>query len=148
MTSLYTRTAMASLSSSRKERRLGQLMRAWAEALLQFEEPEREKVLGNIEIWGQPRAWTVEKISCDLVQFIREQWGQAIVFADCLGAQWTEAVLLRAWLENIIWAPYAPEVTSALHECGTHEHSQFKSRRPRDQVRATLGPGDGVVERG
>ena len=75
------------------------------------------------EIWGQPRAWTDEKISCDLVAFIREQWGQAIVFADCLGAQWTDAVLLRAWLENIIWAPYAPEVTSTLQEPDTHEHS-------------------------
>ena len=36
-------------------------------------------------------------------------------------------MLLRAWLENIIWAPYAPEVTSTLQECGTHEHSQLKA---------------------
>ena len=106
---------------------IGRLMVSWVEALLKFEEPEREKILGNIEIWGQPRAWTDEKISCDVVEFLREQWGQAIVFADCLGAQWTEKVLLRAWLENIIWAPYAPEVTSTLQECDTHEHNQLKA---------------------
>ena len=106
---------------------IGRLMSAWVEALMKFEVSEREKVLGNIEIWGQPRAWTDEKISCDLVEFLREQWVQAIVFADCLGAQWTEQVLLRAWLENIIWAPYAPEVTSTLQECDTHEHHQLKA---------------------
>ena len=90
-------------------------MRAWVEAFLQFEEGERTKILEHLEIWGQPRAWTDEKISCDLIELVAAQWGQSLVFADCLGAQWTEKVLLRAWLSNLIWAPYAPEVTSTLH---------------------------------
>ena len=41
--------------------------------------------------------WTLE--------FIREEYGQALAFADCLASQWTEAACLKAWLENIIWAP-------------------------------------------
>ena len=107
--------------------RIGRTMRAWVEALLQFEGHERTKILENIEVWGQPRSWTDEKISIDVVEFIREEWGQCLVFCDCLGSQWTERVLLRAWLENILWAPYAPEVTSTLQEPDTHEHSQMKS---------------------
>ena len=35
---------------------------------------------------------------------------------------------MRAWLSSIIWVPYAPEVTSALQEPDTHEHSQLKSQ--------------------
>ena len=49
------------------------------------------------------------------------------MFCDCLGSQWTEACLLRAWLSNIIRAPYAPEVTSTLQEPDAHEHWQLKS---------------------
>ena len=65
-------------------------------------------------------SWTVE--------FIRREWGQSLVFADCLSSQWTEAVCLRAWMENVIWAPYAPDVTSFLQEPDTHEHSQLKAK--------------------
>ncbi len=59
---------------------------------------------------GQPRAWTDELIACWSAELIRADWGQALVFADCLASQWTEAVLLKAWLLQLIWAPYAPEV--------------------------------------
>ena len=84
-------------------------------------------VLDRLEIWGQPRAWTDELISTWVVEFIKREIGHALVFADCLASQWTSGVLLRAWLEGIIWAPYAPEVTSWLQEPDTHEHSQLKS---------------------
>ena len=63
--------------------------------------------------------WTLE--------FIREEYGQALAFADCLASQSAEAACLRAWLCNIIWAPYAPDVTSFLQEPDTHEHSQIKA---------------------
>ena len=69
---------------------------------------ERDEILENLEIWGQPRAWADEKISTDIVDLIAEQFGQSLVFADCLAAQWTEKVLLRAWLRGLLWAPYAP----------------------------------------
>ena len=36
-------------------------------------------------------------------------------------------MLLRAWLENVVWCPYAPDVTPWLQEPDTHEHSQLKS---------------------
>ena len=49
---------------------IGRVMRAWVEALMQFEEAERTKILEHIEIWGQPRAWTDEKISCDVIELI------------------------------------------------------------------------------
>ena len=105
----------------------GNLLSGWIEGLLKFEPEERAKFLENIEIWGQPRAWTDEKVSTDLVDFLREQFGQCLVWADCLGSQWTDKVLLRAWLRGILWAPYAPEVTSTLQEPDTHEHSQLKA---------------------
>ena len=106
---------------------IGRVLRAWVEALMQFEEAERSKIMRHLEIWGQPRAWTDEKISCVVIELIKEEWGQSLVFCDCLGSQWTEACLLRAWLSNIVWAPYAPEVTSTLQEPDTHEHWQLKS---------------------
>ena len=95
--------------------------------MLRFGPEERKKILEELEIWGQPRGWTDEKIATDVVDFIHEEYGQSLVFADCLGSQWTEKVLLRAWLRGIIWAPYAPEVTSTLQEPDTHEHSQLKA---------------------
>ena len=83
--------------------------------------------MDRLEIWGQPRAWTDELIAIWTIEFIKAQHGRALVFADCLAAQWTQASLLRAWLEGIIWAPYAPDVTSWLQEPDTHEHSQLKA---------------------
>ena len=49
------------------------------------------------------------------------------MFADCLSSQWTEAVTLRAWLQQVVYAPMAPDVTSFLQEPDTHEHSQLKA---------------------
>ena len=68
-------------------------------------------------------------------------YGQCVVWADCLGSQWTDKVLLRAWLRNVIWAPYAPEVTSTLQEPDTHEHWQLKSeiRAVKSELRKPLG---------
>ena len=113
--------------SFKKGQPVGALMQGWIDALLKFEPADRERVLNHIEIWGQPRAWTDEKIASDVVEFIKDQWGQALVFADCLSSQWTERVLLRAWLNNVLWAPYAPEVTSTLQEPDTHEHFPLKA---------------------
>ena len=106
---------------------IGNLMSGWIEGLLRFEPEEREAILAELEIWGQPRGWTDEKIATDVVDFVAEEYGQSIVYADCLGSQWTDKVLLRAWLRGIIWAPYAPEVTATLQEPDTHEHSQLKA---------------------
>ena len=44
---------------------------------------EREKVLENIEIWGQPRAWTDELVVTWVIDRIKSERGQAVVFADC-----------------------------------------------------------------
>ena len=105
-----------------------QLLRGWRGALMKFEEPERNELLRRIEIWGQPRAWTDELIATWMVEFLANECGRpSLVYADCLSSQWTASVLMRAWLENMIWAPYAPEVTSWLQEPDTHEHSQLKA---------------------
>ena len=64
-------------------------------------------------------SWTIE--------FIRAEYGQAVCLSDCLSSQWTEAICLKAWLENVVWVPYAPDVTSFLQEPDTHEHSQLKA---------------------
>ena len=124
---------------------IGMILRAWVEASMQFSESDRDKIEKHVEIWGQPRAWTDEKISTDLVELLREDWGQALVFCDCLGAQWTERVLLRAWMSNILWAPYAPEVTSTLQEPNTHEHWQLKTEMREVKSELHLGTRDRVV---
>ena len=49
------------------------------------------------------------------------------MFADCLGSQWTETVMLRAWMQDLVYAPLAPDVTSFLQEPDTHEHAQLKA---------------------
>ena len=81
----------------------------------------------EFEVWGQPKAWTDEVIASWIVEFISAEWGQAMVLSDCLAAQWTEPVLLRAWLHQVIWTPLAPDVTSYLAEPDTHEHAQMKA---------------------
>jgi len=94
----------------------------------EFTEKDPTELLENLDTWGHPRAWTDEKIASWTVEHIAREWGQALVFADCLASQWTEAVTLRAWLEQVIWTPYAPEVTSWLQEPDTHEHAQLKAK--------------------
>ena len=79
------------------------------------------------EIWGQPKAWTDEIIASWIVEFIGKQYGQSLVISDCLSAQWSEPVLLQAWLSQVVWAPLAPDVTSFLAEPDTHEHAQLKA---------------------
>ena len=106
---------------------VGALMKGWRQALLEFQPEERAKVFEAIDVWGQPRAWTDELIASWTIDFIKEQHGQSLVFADCLSAQWTEGVTLRAWLKNVVYAPMAPDVTSFLQEPDTHEHSQLKA---------------------
>jgi hypothetical protein len=88
---------------------------------------EDQSIFEHFEVWGQPRAWTDELIASWSIDFIHEQFGQSVVFADCLSSQWSPSVTLRAWLKGIIWAPMAPDVTSFLQEPDTHEHSQLKS---------------------
>ena len=122
----YT-TSQNEVRQFKKGEKVGMLMRGWTSALLRMEPEERESTLSRLEIWGQPRAWMDELISVWVVEFIKREHGRALVFADCLSSQWTNAVLLRAWLEGILWAPYAPEVTSWLQEPDTHEHSQLKA---------------------
>ena len=104
------------------------LLRGWCAAIQQFEPHDKKGLVERLEVWGQPRAWTDELISTWVVEFIANEIGRpSLVYADCLSAQWTSSVLLRAWLENIIWCPYAPDVTSWLQEPDTHEHSQLKA---------------------
>ena len=79
---------------------LDRLLIHWRNALLQLEPHERVEVLKHLDIWGQPRAWTDELIACWTVDFIEEQFGQSICFADCLSSQWTEKVCMRAWLRG------------------------------------------------
>ena len=122
----YT-TSQNEVRRFKKGEKVGSLLRGWTSALMKMEPEERASTLERIEIWGQPRAWTDELISVWVVEFIKREHGKALVFADCLSSQWTPSVLLRAWLEQIMWAPYAPEVTSWLQEPDTHEHSQLKS---------------------
>ena len=62
-----------------------------------------------------------------MLEFIGQEYGQSLAFGDCLASQWTEAACLKTWLKNIIWAPYAPDVTSFLQGPDTHEHSQIKA---------------------
>ena len=88
---------------------------------------EDKSVFEHLEIWGQPRAWTDELIASWTIDFIEEQYGQSLCFADCLSSQWSSSVLLRAWLKGIIWAPMAPDVTSFLQEPDTHEHAPLKA---------------------
>ena len=45
-----------------------------------------------------------------MFDFIAEEHGQALAFGHCPGSQWTETACLRAWLKNIAWGPYAPDV--------------------------------------
>ena len=81
----------------------------------------------EFEVWGQPKAWTDEIVASWIVEFIAEQYGQCLCLTDCLAAQWTEPVLLRAWLNQVIWMPLAPDTTSFLAEPDTHEHAQMKA---------------------
>ena len=115
------------VSSYKKGESSGQLLRGWRTALLQCSPDERARVLDNIPVWGQPRAWTDEKIASWMIEFIASEYGQCLAFGDCLASQWSEAVCLRAWLSGVVWAPDAPDVTSWLQEADTHEHSQLKS---------------------
>ena len=107
--------------------KINSLLAGWRAALLKFTEQERAEIFEQIDIWGQPRAWTDELIASWTIDFIRAEYGQAVCFADCLSSQWTEAICLKAWLENVVWVPYAPDVTSFLQEPDTHEHSQLKA---------------------
>ena len=86
---------------------IGPLLGGWRKALLEFSPEQRARIFEVLDVWGQPRAWTDELIASWTVDFIEEQYGQAVVFADCLGAQWTEGVALRARLKNIFpsWPP-------------------------------------------
>ena len=99
------------------------LLAGWRKARDEYEHEWETEVL----VWGQPRAWTDELISTWVIEHIKAQYGQSIVQVDCLAAQWSEACLLRAWCENILWCPLSPDVTSYLQEPDTHEHSQLKS---------------------
>ena len=81
----------------------------------------------HILVWGQPRAWTDELISVWAIEHIAECCGQSVVQLDCLASQWSEPVLLQAWLKNLIWCPLPPDATSYLQEPDTHEHSQLKA---------------------
>ena len=76
---------------------------------------------------GQPRAWTDELIAAWMLEFIGQKYGQALAFGDCLASQWTEAACFKEWIEYIIWAPNAPDVTSYLQEPDTHEDSKIKA---------------------
>ena len=93
---------------------VGQMLRGWTSALDQMTPDERSMVLGELDIWGQPRAWTDELVATWMFEFIANEYGQALAFGDCLGSQWTEAACLRAWLSQVVLAPYAPDVTSFL----------------------------------
>ena len=110
------------VKSYTKGTKVGNIMQGWR--AVRDRSPE---LLEQFAIWGQPRAWTDELISCWLTEFIEAEYGQAIVQLDCLGAQWSEPVLLEAWSRGLIWCPLAPDTTSYLQEPDTHEHSQFKS---------------------
>ena len=81
---------------------VGQVLRGWTSALATMTDDERATVLGEIDIWGQPRAWTDELISTWMFDFIVEEYGQALAFGDCLGSQWTETACPRAWLKHIV----------------------------------------------
>ena len=113
----------------------GALLRGWREARAQFEDPS---LLEEIDVWGQPKAWTDEIIASWTVDFVADEYGQSLVFADCLSSQWTPAVCLKAWLRGIIWAPMAPDVTSYLQEPDTHEHNQLKAILRRVKVELHL----------
>ena len=63
------------------------LLGGWVQALKQLNEDDQRGTLENLEIWGQPRAWTDELIAVWTVEFIRREHGRALVFADCLGSQ-------------------------------------------------------------
>jgi len=110
------------VKSYTKGTKVGNIMQGWR--AVRDRSPE---LLEQFAIWGQPRAWTDELISCWVTEFIEAKYGQAIVQLDCLGAQWSEPVLLEAWSRGLIWCPLAPDTTSYLQEPDTHEHSQFKS---------------------
>ena len=62
-----------------------------------------------------------------MLEFIGQEYGQALAFGDCLARHWADGACLKAWLENVIWAPYAPDVTSFLQEPDTHVHAQIKA---------------------
>ena len=68
---------------------IGKILRAWVEALLEFHPEQRKDILEHLEIWGQPKAWTDEKIAVDTIELIAEMYQpQAVVLCDCLGSQW------------------------------------------------------------
>ena len=99
-------------------------MAAWRAARESEDQPPWQN---EFLVWGQPRAWTDELISAWVVEHIRNEHGQAVVQLDCLASQWSEPVLLQAWLQGLIWCPLPPDTTSYLQEPDTHEHSQYKS---------------------
>ena len=99
------------------------MLASWRAARDKFESLWTEEFL----VWSQPRAWTDELMSCWVAEHIKNQFGQSIVQLDCLAAQWSEPVLLQAWLKNLLWCSLAPGVKSYLQEPDTHEHSQLKS---------------------
>ena len=116
--------------SFKKGEPVGQLLQGWRAARAQFTAEEWSEVCEVIEVVGQPKAWTDEIIASATLDFVTEQTPakQSIILADCLSNQWTPSVMLKAWLKNCIYLPYAPDVTSFLQEPDTHEHHTLKSR--------------------
>ena len=93
-------TQLGERASGRGAERVDGLRSCWGKGLLECSGEDRARVLEAIDVWGQPRAWTDELIASWSIDFIAEQHGQSLVFADCLSSQWTESATLR---DTTLW---------------------------------------------
>lgn len=81
----------------------------------------------SLRVWGQRKAWCDSQVCVQLSDLLFQEYGQALVICDCLGARWSSHSLLAHWGNQQILGAYAPGSTSTLQEPDTHEHAQLKA---------------------
>ena len=89
------------------------LLRTWR-ATRGHADPEIQHIFQQIRVWGQPSGWTDEVFTTWMSSYVKRELAPdgCLQIVDCLGSQWSEPVLLQAWMKNMIWCPLAPDTTS------------------------------------
>ena len=72
------------------------------------EEPDTRWM--QYRVWGQPAAWCDQVICTWISEYIQELYPQGCIqIVDCLGSQWSPAVVLKCWAANQVQIPIAPQ---------------------------------------
>ena len=104
--------------------KIGKVMFAYRGARDNYEDTEWTD---ELEVMGQPKAWADKQMCVWISDFLAERYKQCMVSCDCLGARWSEPSVLRAFYNQQVMIPHAPDVTSFLQEPDTHEHNSIKA---------------------